>query len=225
MAGAAGKILANRPLVVTTSNNPTTSSAVSGVNTVAVPEALTIYGTTVSLEIGSLRQLAKNNGGVIPGVGERGLTRIEYDTLMSQYRNMGPALQNELNTTIANQPYVYRATTFDAVEIYRKNGFVAGRSGGTYMSTEYVGTNIATLMDRGQVFQQWGQPEVLLRIPTSELSSATVPRPLGGKLSVGWEPHTSFYPKAGTGGQNQFLGATKTWDDSWVIPLPPKKGP
>jgi hypothetical protein len=93
------------------------------------------------------------------------------------------------------------------------------------MSTEYVGTDMVTLMDRAQVFQQWGQPEVLLRIPTYELSSAVVPRPLGGKLSVGWEPRALFYPNAGTGGQNQSLGTTKTWDDSWVIPLPPKKGP
>lgn len=198
--------------------------ASSSVRVAEVPEAITVYGTTVSQEIGSLRALAKNNGGVIPGPGERGLTRVEYDTLMSLYRNEGPALQNILDTTIATQPYVFRATTLDAVEIYRKNGFVAGRSGGTYMSTDYVGTDIATLMDRGQVFQQWGEPQVLLRIPTSELSSAIVPRPLGGKLSVGWEPRTLFYPKAGTGGQNQFLGATKTWDDAWVIQLLPKKG-
>jgi hypothetical protein len=150
---------------------------------------------------------------------------MEYGTLMSQYRNMGPALQAELESTIANQPFVFRATTWDAVNIYKNNGFIAGRSGGTFMSTENVGNDIATLMDRGQIFQQWGEPEVLLRIPTSEISSAVVPRPLGNKLTVGWEPQTSFYPKAGTGRQNQFLGSTRTWNDSWVIPLPPRKVP
>jgi filamentous hemagglutinin len=206
--------------------NPPSVYSIDGIITgMDGTEAITAYGTTVPQEIGSLRALARNNGGVIPGPGERGLTRVEYDKLMSLYRNEGPRLQNALDTTISNQSYVYRATTMNAVDIYRKNGFVGGRSGGTYMSTEYVGTDSATLMDRGQVFQHWGEPEVLLRIPTSELSSAVVPRPLGGRLTVGWEPRTLFYPKAGTGGQNQFLGITKTWDDSWVIPLQPMKGP
>lgn len=82
------------------------------------------------------------------------------------------------------------------------------------MSTDFVGTNSAVMMNRGQIFEQWGVPEVLLRIPTRELSSAVAPRPLGGRLAVGWEPSTSFYPGAGVGGQNQFFGTTKTWDDS-----------
>jgi hypothetical protein len=74
-------------------------------------------------------------------------------------------------------------------------------------------------MDRGQIFAAWGEPEVLLRIPTSALDSAVVPRPLGGSLSVGWEPFTEFYPAAGSGRMRQFMGTTKTWNDDWVIPL------
>lgn len=178
----------------------------------------------VSSEISSLRQLAKNNGGVIPGLGERSLTQSEYRDLMSQYRSNGVQLQADLDSAIAGQEYVYRATSLRSIDTYRTNGFISGRSGGTYMSTDYVGLDANVLMDRGQVFEHWGAPEVLLRIPTSELSSAVVPRPLGGRLSVGWEPRTQFYPAAGTGNMNQFLGATKSWDDSWVVPLIKKAG-
>lgn len=69
------------------------------------------------------------------------------------------------------------------------------------------------------MFKHWGAPDYIIRIPTSELVSATVPRPMGGALSVGWEPETTFYPAAGSGNINQFLGTTKSWDDSWLIPL------
>jgi hypothetical protein len=125
-----------------------------------------------------------------------------------------------LDAKIASQDYVCRATTLRNANNYRKQGAISGYKGPpTYMSTDYVGTDPQVLMDRAQVFQHWGAPEVLLKIPTSELTSASVPRPLGGALSVGWEPETSFYPAAGTGGQNQFLGATKTWSDDWVTPL------
>ncbi|WP_431227463.1 DUF6531 domain-containing protein [Burkholderia contaminans] len=157
--------------------------------------------------------------GVRPGPGERSLTKEQYRELMRN-RNQGDALQAALDQKIASQDYVYRATTWRAIENYRKQGSISGYKGaGTYMSTDYVGTNQGVLMDRGQVFQHWGPPDVLLKIPTSELSSATVPRPLGGKLSVGWEPETSFYPAAGSGGQNQFMGTTKSWSDDWIIPV------
>ncbi|WP_175953158.1 RHS repeat-associated core domain-containing protein [Burkholderia sp. BCC0405] len=157
--------------------------------------------------------------GVRPGPGERSLTKEQYRELMRN-RNQGDALQAALDQKIASQDYVYRATTWRAVENYRKQGSISGYKGaGTYMSTDYVGTNQGVLMDRGQVFQHWGAPDVLLKIPTSELSSATVPRPLGGKLPVGWEPETSFYPAAGSGGQNQFMGTTKSWSDDWIVPV------
>ncbi|CAN0643925.1 DUF6531 domain-containing protein [Burkholderia cepacia] len=157
--------------------------------------------------------------GTRPGPGERSLTKEQYRELMRN-RNQGDALQAALDQKIGSQDYVYRATTWRAVENYRKQGSISGYKGaGTYMSTDYVGTNQGVLMDRGQVFQHWGAPDVLLKIPTSELSSATVPRPLGGKLPVGWEPETSFYPAAGSGGQNQFMGTTKSWSDDWIIPV------
>ncbi|WP_321846346.1 DUF6531 domain-containing protein [Paraburkholderia bannensis] len=158
--------------------------------------------------------------GVRPGPGERSLTREQYRDLISRTRSQGDELQAALDRQIASQDYVYRATTLRSVDIYRAQGGISGYKGaGTYMSTEYVGTDPAVLMDRAQVFQHWGAPEVLLKIPTSELSTATVPRPFGGKLSVGWEPETSVYPAAGSGGQNQFFGTTNTWSDDWIVPL------
>jgi hypothetical protein len=157
--------------------------------------------------------------GYKPGPGERALTQDQYKSLMSQYRSQGPALQLELDTMISQQDFVYRATTQRMVDVYRQNGTVSGRSGGTYMTTDYVGLDPQVLMDRGQVFQHWGEPEVLLKIPTSAINSATVPRPLGNSLSVGWEPFTDFYPAAGSGGLRQFMGTTSSWSDDWVIPL------
>lgn len=158
--------------------------------------------------------------GVQPGPGERSLTKEQYRAFVSRYRSRGDELQSALDHQIASQDYVYRATTWRSVENYRAQGSISGYKGaGTYMSTQYVGTDPGVLMDRGQVFEHWGAPEVLLKIPTSELSSATVPRPFGGKLSVGWEPETSVYPAAGSGDLNQFLGTTKSWSDDWITPL------
>lgn len=88
------------------------------------------------------------------------------------------------------------------------------------MSTDYFGTSAQEIMDRSQIFPHWythtgNAPEVLLKIPTSAISSARIPRPLGDSLSVGVEPFADFYPSAGSGGARQFMGSTATW----VIPL------
>ena len=89
------------------------------------------------------------------------------------------------------------------------------------MSTDYVGLDIGVLMKKSQVFDYWGEPEVLLRIPTSSLTSASVPKALGGNFKFLDEPITSFYPAAGEGGINQFKGTTFDWSDNWIIPLNP----
>ena len=173
----------------------------------------------VDSEITALKQMARKLGATTPGPGERSLTKEQYRELISKYRSAGDKLQSELEATIASQTFVYRATTLKAVDIYRANGRISGRVGGVYMSTEYVGLEPKVIMDKGQVFEHWGQPEVLLRIPTSEIDSAVVPRPFGDSLKVGWEPRTEAYPAAGSGNMNQFLGTTKSWSDSWVLPL------
>ncbi|MCX4028220.1 hypothetical protein H0A36_20595 [Endozoicomonas sp. SM1973] len=80
-------------------------------------------------------------------------------------------------------------------------------------------------MDKAKVFDHWGEPNVLVRVPTKAVTSAKVPRPFGNTHDVGWEPNTEAYPGAGTGGYNQFLMTTDTWDDSWVIPLKSTKKP
>ncbi|MEJ2076080.1 MAG: RHS repeat-associated core domain-containing protein, partial [Reinekea sp.] len=158
--------------------------------------------------------------GTVAGPGERALTQDQYKSLMSQYRNQGNKLQAELDTTISQQEYVYRAAKLRDIENYQAANSISGRNGvPTYMSTDYVGTDPSVLMDKGQIFTQWGEPEVLLKIPTSALDTAKVPRPLGNSLSTGWEPLTEFYPAAGSGGMNQFMGRTNSWDDSWAIPL------
>lgn len=190
-----------------------------GSGTVDAHLELGIRAIDVEAEITALRKMAVNLGGATPGQGERSLTKEQYRQLISKYRNAGDKLQAELEATIARQSFVYRATTLRAVEIYRANGRISGRSGGVYMSSDYVGLDSRTIMDRSQVFERWGVPEVLLRIPASEIDSAVVPRPFGGSLNVGWEPRTAAYPAAGSGDMHQFLGTTRSWSESWIIPL------
>ena len=173
----------------------------------------------IDAEIAALRKIASNLGGQTPGIGERAITRQAYKKLISKYRSEGIRLQAELEAAISTQQYVYRATTHRAVAIYRTNGKISGKSGGTFMSTDFVGLDPKILMDRGQVFPHWGQPEILIRIPASAVTKASVPRPFGDKLKVGWEPVTEAYPAAGSGNMNQFIGETQTWDDAWVIIL------
>lgn len=185
----------------------------------ATPKTAASTSADTAAEIDALRSMARKLDAYTPGLGERALKREQYRELISKYRNSGAKLQAELDATIAGHKFVYRATTLKAVEIYRANGRVSGRVGGVYMSAEYVGLDPKVLMDRSQVFEHWGQPEVLLRIPTSEIDTAVVPRPFGGGLKVGWEPRTAAYPAAGSGDMHQFLGSTKSWSDSWVIPL------
>lgn len=177
--------------------------------------------TTTALKVEAEILALSKFGGTNPGPGERAITRQQYRRLISKYRNKGDRLQAELETAISQQQFVYRATTMRVVDIYRTNGTVSGKSGPVYMSTEYVGLDPKILMDRGQVFPHWGTPEVVLKIPTSAITKATVPRPFGNKSDVGWEPNTEAYPAAGKGGMNQFLGETKTWDDSWIMVVKP----
>lgn len=155
---------------------------------------------------------------------ERQLTRDQYQDMTSKTRGQGVALQNTLDDKIANQPYVYRYTTQDTVNRYYKPQ--GGIKRPAYTTADDLGLDARSIMDEAQVFDHWGEPDVLVRVPTSEITSAKVPRPFGNSHEVGWEPNTEAYPGAGKGGANQFLMTTDTWDDSWVIPLKTlKKGP
>ncbi|SMA49898.1 putative deoxyribonuclease RhsA [Parendozoicomonas haliclonae] len=157
-----------------------------------------------------------NKGGYRPILGERSLTRDSYNEYMSMYRGRGTDLQLELDNALASQEFVYRATNSRVLKYYRRD---QGIFQDAYMTTDYVGLEPKVLMDRSQVFSKWGQPDVLLKIPTNQIVNARVPRPLGESLQSGWEPKTLFYPAAGKGGINQFKGQTIGWSEDWIIPL------
>lgn len=156
---------------------------------------------------------------------ERQLTREAFNALQSQTRATGKGLQLQLDNQIANREFVYRYTTSGMVENYRSAGRISGYGGSdTFLTTDYLGLDQGLVMEQSQVFSHWGEPDVMLRIPTSALGPATVPRPFGNSLSTGWEPNVSYYPGAGIGGANQFMGTTTSFDDAWIVPLINKKG-
>ncbi|MFL0809014.1 MAG: DUF6531 domain-containing protein [Agarilytica sp.] len=159
--------------------------------------------------------------GTKPGPGERSLSKTEYKDMMSRTRNKGPEFQADLDRRLDQEGFVYRATSSRNVEFYKEAGHV---NRDAYMTFDDVGMDPKVNMDKSQVFDHWGEPDVLLKIPKSEIVDARVPRPFGGTLEKGWEPVTEAYPAAGSGGNSQFLGKTKSWDDSWVTPLD-KSGP
>ncbi|TCS41139.1 RHS repeat-associated core domain-containing protein [Reinekea marinisedimentorum] len=154
--------------------------------------------------------------GYQPASGERSLTKEEYKNLISGTRGQGAALQSQLLSRLSSTDYVYRATTKRTLEYYRSAGRI---NRDAYMTFDDVGLDPAVTMDKSQVFEEWGKHEVLLKIPTSEVTGAKVPRPFGNSLEVGWEPTTEAYPAAGSGGNSQFLAQTTSWDESWVIPM------
>lgn len=90
----------------------------------------------------------------------------------------------------------------------------------SFMTTDYLGLDQRSVMNQSQILDAWGAPpEVLIKIPVSNLKSYSVPRPFGSSYFKGYEPNTSAYPAGGSGGANQFMGAVDGWDDSWLIYL------
>ena len=159
-----------------------------------------------------------------PGPGERSLTRQQYKRMVSQTRQQGGALHAQLQSRLQHSDYVYRATNYRTLKYYRDAGRI---NRDAYMTFDNPGLDPKISMDKSQVFDHWGQHEVLLKIPASEVINARVPRPLGDSHPIGWEPVTEAYPAAGSGGNSQFLAQTSTWDESWVIPMngAPPSGP
>ena len=62
--------------------------------------------------------------------------------------------------------------------------------------------------------------DTLLKIPTSELVGAKVPRPYGYSeipTTFGREYFTNSYPDYGVGGFRQFEAVTKSYSPSWIV--------
>ena len=97
-----------------------------------------------------------------------------------------------LTQDLSTNGYVYRGVNANMIDIYEAQGAIAGRGGSpTYFSLG-VGADGAEHMLGAQMPSS---PQVMLKIPTSELVDPMVPRPDWGGATSGWEYYTNSYPK------------------------------
>lgn len=161
----------------------------------------------VDAEVSALQRIAANNS-VDTGSAAR-MARIDELTTANYNR----LLQNDL----AGTDYVYRAVPENMLDIYRAQGSISGRGGSsTYFSLE----GGASPLQQKLGAQLLDEPQVLLKIPTSELVGPTVPRPFGYSSvpqTIGREYFVNSYPQYGAGGFRQFMGTTNSYSDSWIV--------
>jgi hypothetical protein len=161
----------------------------------------------VDSEVSALRRIAANNS-VDTGSAAR-MARIDELTTANYNR----LLQNDL----AGADYVYRAVPENMLDIYRAQGGISGRGGSpTYFSLE----GGASPLQQKLGAQLLDEPQVLLRVPTSELVGPAVPRPFGYNSipqTIGREYFVNSYPQYGAGGFRQLIGTTNSYSDSWIV--------
>jgi hypothetical protein len=159
----------------------------------------------VDLEVSALQRIASNNA-VDTGSAAR-MARIDQ---MAE-NNYNRLLMQDLNT----QSYVYRGVNANMIDIYEAQGGISGRGGSpTYFSLDVGDTGGVHMLGA----QMPSPPQVMLKIPTSELVGPTVPRPEWGGAPTGWEYYTNSYPKWGPGGYRQFVGTTNSFSRDWIVP-------
>lgn len=161
----------------------------------------------VDSEVNALRRIAVNNS-IDTGSAAR-MARIDELTTANYNR----LLQNDLS----GSDYAYRAVPENMLDIYQAQGSISGLGGSpTYFSFEDGESPLqqkfgAQLLD---------EPQVLLKIPTSELVNPTVPRPFGYEpvpTTTGREYFVNSYPQYGAGGFRQFIGTTRSYSNSWIV--------
>ncbi|MCF6238163.1 MAG: hypothetical protein L3J79_05005 [Candidatus Marinimicrobia bacterium] len=125
--------------------------------------------------------------------------------------------QRKLDTDLANQKYVFRAVEADNLQYYDEG--ISGPLGSpAYFSLE-GGEAALEHMSRTQMKDK---PDILLRIPVSEIKNPVIARPYGytpesmRPTQYGWEYNVNSYPEYGQGGYRQFLGTTEKYDPSWI---------
>jgi hypothetical protein len=164
-------------------------------------------GAFIDAEVSALRRIAANNS-VDTGSAAR-MTRID-ELATANYNRI---LQNDL----AGADYVYRAVSEKTLDIYRAQGSISGRGGSpTYFSLE----GGASPLQQKLGAQLLDEPQVLLKIPVSELVNPAVPRPFGyGSVSptIGREYFVNSSPQYGAVGFRQFVGTTSSYSDTWIV--------
>jgi hypothetical protein len=161
----------------------------------------------VGSEVSALQRIAASNS-VDTGSATR-MARID-ELSTANYNRL---LQNDL----AGSDHVYRAVPENMLDIYRAQGSITGRGGSpAYFSLEGGESPLQQKLGA----QLIDEPQVLLKIPTSDLIDPTVPRPLGYSFTsqtFGREYFVNSYPQYGSGGFRQFIGTTNSYSDSWIV--------
>jgi hypothetical protein len=171
-----------------------------------VPDKLSLYGTTIDSEINAIKNLGQRR--VSP---ESAARRARIDEISQGL------YQRRLETDLAGQDYVYRAVRAGNLQYY-ENGISGPLGSPTYFSLE-GGESFLEHMTKAQMRDK---PDLLLRIPTSEIKSPSVARPYGytpesmRPTQYGWEYKVNSYPQYGKGGYHQFIGTTEKFDPSWI---------
>lgn len=158
----------------------------------------------VNAEVNALQRIAANNA-VDTGSAAR-MARID-ELATSNYNRL-------LAQDLSAQGYVYRGVNASMIDIYEAQGAITGRGGSpTYFSLDVGASGSEHMLGA----QMPSSPQVMLRIPTSELVDPTVPRPNWGDATIGREYYTNSYPKWGYGGYRQFVGTTSSFSRDWIV--------
>jgi hypothetical protein len=147
-----------------------------------------------------------------------GLSNSPTEQLIRQVdAAIGVKYNKMLSIHLSDSDFVYRQIDAGLVDIYKAQGGITGIGGHpTYFSLE--GGTTPALHRSGAQIPKSTNPQFLLKIPTSEIVNPTVPRPMWNNASSGWEIYTYSYPQYGAGDFTQFVGTTKSFSESWIVP-------
>jgi len=166
---------------------------------------LSRYGTTIDSEISAIQNLGQRSVSA-----ESLARRARIDEISNGI------YQRQLLTDLGDVDYVYRGVSSDLLDIYKVTGKITDPSGrpNSYFSLEYTDTPALF----GSKVQVPDQPDVLLKIPVSELVDPKVPRPYWNTATEGFEYRVNSYPKYGVGGNHQFTSGTNSFSEDWIVP-------
>lgn len=177
-------------------------------------EGLLLAGAKGASKLSSLTELPLSRGEILRqkyGYLSREQRLQRIDELSNQL------VQKQLLSDLGGQDHVYRAVMADDLRYY-DNGISRAFGQPAYFSLD-GGDSLIEHMSGAQMKDK---PDLLLRIPVSEIRNPSVARPYGytpesmRPTKFGWEYNVNSYPQYGSGGYRQFLGTTERFDPSWI---------
>ncbi|MGH8078455.1 MAG: hypothetical protein ACREPE_14185, partial [Lysobacter sp.] len=133
---------------------------------------------------------------------EQRAARIDELSRLNYERRIGEAINS--------QEYVFRYLSEDGLNTSLRYGSVRG-----YTTTEFSHSSSA-VANGAQILPEWGVPQYGVAIPVDKLNGFSLARPMGNRATMGWEPFTNSYPKAGHGGWSQFMINEVQIDETYI---------